>query len=301
MKTGDVRLCFEQQRDMVGADIADLAVRLGHLAHAQRFVTGLQMPTHRLADLRRTAGVGPDRIVDVKAAAALLAKTGDPPRSLFRAARPHAKPAEPAGIGHRGGERGCAGAAHRGLQDRIFEIEPLGERVARPHDVLRTGPPYRGGRAGTIDPLPWMGEGLGEFHPVGFIRRSQCQKISSRMMIGMGMPSSHSKSPLPNLSSSAHRADFAGALFRFRYGANILPRRPVPLTSRARQLFGQRKKAAQAALSWSSGSRNLVRQKRSEVKQHALKPTSRAAWAEVVAPDLLDQLLVAVDKPIPRV
>jgi len=60
------------------------------------------------------------------AAAALLAKPGDAPPGLYCAAAPHAEPAKPARIADGGGQCRRAGAAHRGLKDRPFEVQSVG-------------------------------------------------------------------------------------------------------------------------------------------------------------------------------
>jgi hypothetical protein len=61
----------------------------------------------------------------VETAAALLAKPGDAALGLVGAPVPHAEPAETARVGHCDGQPRRAGAAHRRLQDRPFEVQSL--------------------------------------------------------------------------------------------------------------------------------------------------------------------------------
>ena len=84
------------------------------------------MLPHRRAGLRRAARIGPDRVIHVETAAALLAKPGDAALDLVDAPAPHSEPAETARVGHSGGQPGRAGAAHGRLQDRPFEVQSLG-------------------------------------------------------------------------------------------------------------------------------------------------------------------------------
>ncbi len=64
---------------------------------------------------------------------------------------------------------------------------------------------YREGAAGTIDFDRAGAPSLEARRPPKdtALRSTQCQKISSRMMIGSGMPISHSKMPLPTTCSSS--------------------------------------------------------------------------------------------------
>ena len=86
---------------LLGADAADCAGRLGHATQTMGVVSGLQMFRHRRADLGRTAWIGPNRVIDVEAAAALLAKPGDAAGGVFGASIPYAETAKPSRIGHR--------------------------------------------------------------------------------------------------------------------------------------------------------------------------------------------------------
>src|SRR5438477_9734231 len=118
MKAHNLRLSFEQHRYVRFPNIADCALRFWHGPETMRIVMRLKMLAHRFGDFRRATRVRPDWIIDVEAAAALLPKSGDSARGLFRCAPPHAEPAEPAGIGDGCRQRGRARAAHRGLKDR---------------------------------------------------------------------------------------------------------------------------------------------------------------------------------------
>src|SRR3954471_15207476 len=91
------------------------------------------MLPHRRAGLRRATRIGPNRVIDIETAAALLAKSVDATLGLLGAPAPHAQPAETARVGHRGSQPRRAGAAHWRLQDRPFEVQSLGKGVRRPH------------------------------------------------------------------------------------------------------------------------------------------------------------------------
>ncbi|HEV2189747.1 MAG TPA: hypothetical protein VGR70_21235, partial [Stellaceae bacterium] len=61
MKADDLRLGLEQQRNMIGADIADFGLGFGHRAEAERVVAGLEVRAHCVDRFRRAGGIGPDR------------------------------------------------------------------------------------------------------------------------------------------------------------------------------------------------------------------------------------------------
>ena len=107
--------------------------RFGHGAQTVGVVLDLQTLPHYLACLGLVVGIGPNRVIDVDTAAALLAKPGNAARGLVSAPAPHAEAAKTARIALRRGQRRRAGAAHRRLQDRPFVVQSLGQGVCRPH------------------------------------------------------------------------------------------------------------------------------------------------------------------------
>src|SRR3954447_16597592 len=104
------------------------------------------MLPHRRAGLRRATRIGPNRVIDIETAAALLAKPVDSTLRLLGAPAPHSPPAETAHVGHRGSQPRRAGAAHWRLQDRPFEVQFLGKGIRRPH--ARVLPSLARARAG---------------------------------------------------------------------------------------------------------------------------------------------------------
>ena len=167
MEAHHLRLCAQEHREVLAADLACRSLGLRDRAQALGIVVGLQTLAHRLARLGRDLGLRPERIVDVQAAAALLPEAGDAPLCILGREAPHAETAEATGVTDGSGERGGAEPSHRRLQDGPLEIEPLGERVPRPHRcssprgayrlavtypmVADTGPP-------TKAPGPWPQE-----------------------------------------------------------------------------------------------------------------------------------------------
>jgi hypothetical protein len=75
-------------------------------------------------------------MIDIEAAAALLPKSGDAARRLLGGAPPHAEAAEPARIADGRCHRRRAGAAHWRLKDRPFQVQSLGQAIARPHGSI---------------------------------------------------------------------------------------------------------------------------------------------------------------------
>src|SRR5215469_13666530 len=120
MKAHHLRLDLEQHRHVLLPNVADYTLRFWNGPEPVRIVISPKIPAHCVGGFRRATRVRPDWVIDVEAAAALLAKSGNSARRLLRCSPPHTEPAEPAGIGDGSGQRRRAGAAHRCLKDRPF-------------------------------------------------------------------------------------------------------------------------------------------------------------------------------------
>ena len=107
---------------MLATDFACSSLRLGNSPQAFGVVMRLQTLAHRLAGLRRDFGLRPERIVDVEAAAALLAETRNAAFGVLGGKAPHSKAAEATGIAHRSSESRRAQPPHRRLEDGPLEI-----------------------------------------------------------------------------------------------------------------------------------------------------------------------------------
>src|SRR5690348_2593579 len=135
MEAHHLRLRTQEHRQVLATDVASSSLGLRHRPQAFGIIVRLQALSHRIARLQRDPRLGPERIVDVQAGAALLPETGNAAFGILGGKSPHSDAAEATGIAHGSSESGRAEPAHRRLEDGPLETEPLGEGVSRPHGL----------------------------------------------------------------------------------------------------------------------------------------------------------------------
>ena len=125
---------------MFATNFAHRSMWLRYRPHSRGVVVSLKMLAHRPADISANLGLGPEGIVDVETAAALLAKAGDAPFGIFSRKAPHAQTTKPSSVADRCGQAGRTHGAHRRLEYRPLEVQTLGQCILRPHALSPTGP-----------------------------------------------------------------------------------------------------------------------------------------------------------------